>query len=532
MPSRLTVSQPQSSIDHSSPPVGTSPESTGVKDPLSGLNVPLRRIPWHPALRLRLTVWIVLVSVVIQLTFGLVILLFQNRAVDALVAAELRDRYNTLRSATAAIKHPIDDRFLSERSESLIRSHMFDRVAVTVVGRDNAVLASSTRPAIIPAAFSPADGTIQRLKDSPSLFPGEASFPSLVINEPLRIFDGSTVQLIVMTPDRYAADLASLTGRVGLIGLALGTLATGVAAWLMSGLAVAHLRELPALAGSLAPDRLSNGPEQPPASRELSEFQAALAQTRDRLKAALSAQERFISNASHELKTPIAVLLTEAQTIDRASLNPEGRAFVQSVVDEMRRLGQMVEGFLTLTKIRGGKSAGRQSRVSLKEILLEALSTSKSALARSGVTVEPSLLEEAGTDTEPLVLGNPELLRAMFENLIRNAVRYSPRASRVAIGITRSGSLLEVSFHDRGADVPTELHGRLFDRFEEHADSRVKGRHNSVALSIALGIAELHGGSISVNSPAEGGCRFTVGLPIASEADPEHLPQSASWSSA
>jgi len=475
-----------------------------------------------PPLRIRLTLWIVLISVIIQITLGLVLLLFQHRAVDAMVAEELAERVGLLRTVTAANDSPIDDAFLGSQTDIVLRSAIFDHVTAALIDANNVVLASSTRPATLPPIPALKSSGFQRLSES--VFPATVSYqiPSLLFNEPVRLANGSEARLIVLSPDRYAASLASLAGRVALVALTLGTLATAIAAWLMSGLAVAHLRELPAMAGSLAPDRLERT-DQPSVSRELSEFQTALVQTRTRLKVALSAQERFISNASHELKTPIAVLLTEAQTIDRAALNEDGKAFVQSVVDEMRRLGQMLEGFLMLTKLRGGKTSGKQSQVALHETLLDAISSAKMAALRGNVSIETSLLES----TDPLILGNPDLLHAMLENLVRNGIRFSPRGSRLEIRTLHEGPQIAVSFHDRGPNVPQESLGRLFDRFDEPGESRSKGRHNSVALSIALGIAELHGGSISVDAPPEGGCRFSVTLPIETPPDPD--PRTATF---
>jgi signal transduction histidine kinase len=250
---------------------------------------------------------------------------------------------------------------------------------------------------------------------------------------------------------------------------------------------------------------------------EIAELRSELEVARLRLREAFAAQDRFISNVSHELKTPIAVLLTEAETLNQSELGPAGEEFVRSSIEEMKRLAAMIESFLVLTRIRVGKAHPFDKRFSIVEATVEAVAHCEKLARQHGVSVLPIAAEGADLDVE--VVGDPMLAQVMVEGLVRNAIRFSPSGDRVEVRVERSGDRVTVQVRDNGPGIPEEIRSRLFERFVQATSEAQRGRGTGLGLSIAQGIAELHGGIISFENQAPMGCTFTIRLPIAATAE-------------
>lgn len=124
-------------------------------------------------------------------------------------------------------------------------------------------------------------------------------------------------------------------------------------------------------------------------------------------------------------------------------------------------------------------------------------------------------------EEEPLpliVLGENELLRVMVDNLVRNAIRFSSKGQAIDIAVFRTTESSSICVRDEGPGIPTELLDTLFDRFTQAPAETARGRGHGLGLSIAQGIAELHGGRISVRNLPEAGAEFTVTLPLSPAA--------------
>src|SRR5262249_40199911 len=111
----------------------------------------------------------------------------------------------------------------------------------------------------------------------------------------------------------------------------------------------------------------------PTGAARVAALERELVEARARLSDALAMQERFISNASHELNTPLSGALTEAETTQAAELPAEAQRFVQSVTDEMRRLSRMIQSFLTLARLRGGRTLEHPRTCFVNEFVMDAI---------------------------------------------------------------------------------------------------------------------------------------------------------------
>jgi two-component system, OmpR family, sensor kinase len=238
-----------------------------------------------------------------------------------------------------------------------------------------------------------------------------------------------------------------------------------------------------------------------------------------RLEVAFLAQDRFISEVSHELKTPVSVLLLEAQVLERSEPDPLVYAkFVASVEDEMRRLSQLVESFLTLARAKHGETQVRRVSVDINDTAVEAGQHCYGYARMRELTLPMTLVPEEDCPEAPIVWGDPDLLRTMIENLLRNAIAVSPRQSSVDLSVTCVDQQVTVLVRDRGPGVPEAMASRIFERFVTADHARQGHKGSGLGLAIARGIAELHGGQIqfrNLDAAQGGGAEFSARIPLA-----------------
>lgn len=293
----------------------------------------------------------------------------------------------------------------------------------------------------------------------------------------------------------------------------LGLIAAGFVGWIIAGKAVEPLLQLGNAAKEIGPSTLTTGFDLPLESSETLELQSQLNLALRRIDEAYERQFRFISNVSHELRTPIATLLTESQTLGELNQSPrEVQCFVESCQNEMRRLGRLVESFLMLSLLHDGQPRLLQSRCSVNDFVLESIGNNRKLASVRNIRIIPHLVEIAdGTVAE--VIGDAELLCSMLENIIRNAIRFSPIESSIQVNVSESGTTLTISVIDEGLGIPDEMMATLFERYSFSNINSDVPSGMGIGLSIAQGVAELHGGNISVKNRPNSGCEFSITLP-------------------
>jgi signal transduction histidine kinase len=299
----------------------------------------------------------------------------------------------------------------------------------------------------------------------------------------------------------------------------IALLAAAVAGWFVAGFAVRPYQKLSEFMRTLRPESVRQGMQMSDASSEVKRLQEDLNDALHRLDAGYQAQERFTANVSHELKTPIATILTEAQTLKKHDRLPDDVSrFIRSTEDEMRRLGKIVESFLLLSRVRDGKAALAGQRLyPLNELVMESAEHCKPFADAHDVSIHIRL-QESADGSELRVFGEPELLRTMIDNVIRNAIRFSPREGAVDVRVDTATAESVVAVCDKGPAIPDHMIGRIFDRFINTLPVDPSVRGNTLGLEIAQGIAELHNGRISAENLPDKGCCFTIRLPLHQES--------------
>jgi two-component system OmpR family sensor kinase len=232
----------------------------------------------------------------------------------------------------------------------------------------------------------------------------------------------------------------------------------------------------------------------------------------DRLDRSFERQRRFISDASHELRTPVSILRGEAEVaLSQATRSPEEyRESLAVLHEEAQRLARIVEDLFTLTRADAGEYRLAQSDFYLDELAADCVRATR-ALAQA-----KNIALAAVTPEEMPVHADEDLLRRMILNLLDNAIKYTPAGGNVSVtcGIVPDG--YELSVTDSGPGIPAEMQSRVFERFfrADRARSRTGADGGAgLGLSIARWIAEAHLGTIELTRSDAVGSKFTVRIP-------------------
>ena len=237
-----------------------------------------------------------------------------------------------------------------------------------------------------------------------------------------------------------------------------------------------------------------------------------------RLQITEEARRRFVSDASHELKTPLASirLLTDS-ILQSEHIDPEtAREFVSDIGEEADRLTRISEKLLTLTRLDVEHPVERKA-VDMKHVI-EKVEHMLLPLARAGDVALETHLEEGC-----LVYATEDDLYQVAFNLMENAVKYNLPDGRVTVYLRREGKSVVLVVEDTGVGIPEEDLDKIFDRFYrvDKARSRAAGG-TGLGLSIVRDTARQHGGEVSAQSREGAGSRFTVRFPALEEGGAEH----------
>lgn len=217
-------------------------------------------------------------------------------------------------------------------------------------------------------------------------------------------------------------------------------------------------------------------------------------------------QRQFLSDASHELKTPLTVILSNAEMLGSAALEERPSRWTDNIRSEARRMKSLVEQMLTLARAEDALPAAVFSRVSLSEAAEDCALAFEPVAFESGKTLEYRLAEEV------YVPGDGEKLRQLISILLDNAVKYGASGGAVELSLQRTERQARLTVSNPG-EIPAEQLPRLFERFYRADASRGEQSGFGLGLSIAAGIAREHRGTLRAES--EGGfTRFVFVMPL------------------
>ena len=229
-----------------------------------------------------------------------------------------------------------------------------------------------------------------------------------------------------------------------------------------------------------------------------------------RLARAFDQQRQFMADASHELRTPVAIMSGEAELAlarDDRSL-AELQSALLNIRHEARRLKRIVDDLFLLARANAGEQLLAPASLYLGDLTRECLQAVRSLAAAKDIT-----LRYEGADELPY-FGDEALLRRMVMNVLDNAIKYTPPGGRVELRAATDNGQYTLDVIDTGSGIPPDAQARLFDRFYRARVERSKGDGGAgLGLAIARWIAESHGGTIALVRSSESGSVFRVTLP-------------------
>lgn len=232
-----------------------------------------------------------------------------------------------------------------------------------------------------------------------------------------------------------------------------------------------------------------------------------------------SIRRDFVANISHELKTPIGALSILSEAVLEASNDPEAISkFASRMQAESKRLSDLVQEIINLSRLQDDDPLKNGKFINLSEVITDAIDQSRLNAEKRKINILFEALDEAQ------VLGDRSQVGMAINNLIENAINYSPDNTRVAVTLKVNEEIAEIAVSDQGIGIPEKDLERIFERFYrvDPARSRLTGG-TGLGLSIVKHIANNHGGDVSLWSVEGAGSTFTIRFPLASQDISEKL---------
>jgi signal transduction histidine kinase len=228
----------------------------------------------------------------------------------------------------------------------------------------------------------------------------------------------------------------------------------------------------------------------------------------DRLETGVRDKRRLVSNASHELQTPLAVMRTELDVyLATTELPADMVEVLESVREESDRMSRIVRNLLTLARFDDGRLKLLKEHLDLHELAEEAVGSLAELAKERHVSV--SVAGESA-----VAPADPEYVRLVVANLVENAIKYAGSGSEVQVSTRSDGEEAVLEVADTGQGIPASAIPHLFDRFFRVESARAAENSGSgLGLAITKEIVEAHGGHVEIESELNVGTRFTVRLP-------------------
>lgn len=231
-------------------------------------------------------------------------------------------------------------------------------------------------------------------------------------------------------------------------------------------------------------------------------------------------KSEFVASVSHELKTPLAKIQLFADTLEsgRARSPEKANAYHRVISTQARKLSHLIGELLDFSRIEAGVKQYALEEIDLRAVLRTSIEMFDHEFSKDDYVVEIIL-----PDRDVPVLGNGEGLQQVFENLISNALKYSPRERYLRVVLSTAGARALVEVADRGIGIPRREQQKIFTKFYRTTGALAMAATGSgIGLAIVVHVLRAHGGRISVASVPGQGSTFTVELPLMSEATEAH----------
>ncbi len=315
----------------------------------------------------------------------------------------------------------------------------------------------------------------------------------------------------VLVGRSMAPDLAAMRRlMLWLTAAGTGVLLFGLAGgWWLATRAIRPIEDISATATKIAAGDLSQRISTTDTENELGRLAGVLNSTFARLEAAFAHQARFTSDASHELRTPVSVILTQTQgALSRERTSAEYRAALEACQRAAQRMRKLTESLLELARLDAGQEPFKRQPFEVSRVIAEAVELVRPLATERGVRISCEL---PGISC----LGDPDRIGQVVTNLLTNAIQFNRPGGEVRVSARAENGAAALAVSDTGEGIPAEDLPHIFERFyrADKARSGAQGR-NGLGLAISKAIADAQGGTIEVTSQAGVGSTFTLKLPL------------------
>ncbi|MBT0771165.1 HAMP domain-containing protein [Kineosporia sp. J2-2] len=484
-----------------------------MTDPTAPL--PARRRGWlrRPTIgvRTRILATVLVLTALGMFGAGTSVVIMQRNALDERVNEALRTEVEEFRSIAGSATDPSTGKAFTSVAE-LLRSAIQkqapdrDETFLTMVDGRRQYVPSGERfvrledeTALISTVAGLAAGDPVRLREADTAA-GRIRYAAVPVSVPGLSTVG--VYVVAQALERNQQEIAQIAGRFALVSL-VSLLVVGVVGWLVAGRLLRPLRELRTTAERISHTDLTERIEVT-GSDDVSELASTFNHMLDRLEHAFRAQQEFLDDAGHELKTPVTIIRghLELMAADDPGDVEETRALV---LDELDRMARLVQDLILLAQTRRPDFVRREP-VAVDELMTEVLDKAVGLAARQW------RLDE---QTPAWIHADPQRITQGLLQLAHNAVKYTTEGQVIAFGSRAEDDVVHLWVRDTGPGVSAGDAARIFERFGRGTDARrVEG--SGLGLSIVGAIAAAHDGSVALTSPpGEPGAVFTLTIPRA-----------------
>ena len=324
---------------------------------------------------------------------------------------------------------------------------------------------------------------------------------------PWRVFTLFTGRQLIQVaqPTALRTELAARTAARLLLPVLIVLPFLGLAGWWIVGRGLAPLGRIAGDVKQRSPAALTslNTVGMPSEIRPLAD---ALNDLLARLDQSFTQQRRFAADAAHELRTPLTALNLQVQLAERAGNDEDRARAFEKLRQGLRRAARLVQQLLTMARLEPDAAAAAPTRVDVGNLLTSVIDDLRPLAAERRICVTTS-----ATSDDCAVSGGEDALRILLNNLVDNAIRYTPEGGAVAVEIRRVGADVEASVEDTGPGIPEDERARVFDRFYRGPTATATG--TGLGLAIVSQVVEMHRGSVTLGASGSGGLQVRVRIP-------------------
>ena len=457
-------------------------------------------------IRARLTIWYVALLGVILTAIGAFVVIRLHADLIGGVDQGLDARVAQI---SLGFQGGGEGEFQDVSDASLVGLHQSESAA-QLLGTDGTVLESTGDPIAQRPLLSAEDlarvAGGERVRESLVTGADGESFRILALRLPPR--EGGDVIVVATSLDEVDASVHRLLVLLLIAGPA-ALAAAGAGGWFLARTALAPVASMTREASEIGMARLDERIEVPRTTDELSRLATTLNAMLDRLQRGVDEKRRFVADASHDLRTPLAVMRSELDVSLRSpDLTPGAQEALSSAREEVERMTRIVDNLLILARIDEGGLELLREPVDLRALVDGVADSMSSLAAERGLDVEVE--GEAGE-----VSVDGMRVEQVVTNLLSNAVRYADAGSGVGVSVWRTPTEAGVTVRDHGPGVPKELLPKIFERFvKADAPRSDSGGGSGLGLAICREIVEAHGGRVWVDSTLGNGSEFSFAIPV------------------